>query len=68
MREEGRVSRCSMNKTWKELHTLLEAGFQSRYAFEWGAYPMRMQGTERCRTLGLFVIISVKAWHPISCR
>ena len=51
-----------------ELKIFPEAGSQSRYAFERGAYLMRTQGQERCRSLELFVGIRANALRPISRR
>ena len=43
-REEGSASRCSMKVTWKELkHCLVETSHRW-YAFEFGAYLIRMHG------------------------
>ena len=67
-REEGSASRCSMNVTWKELKHFPVETSHRRYAFELGAYPIRMQGFDLWKILGLLVWISAKARHPISHR
>ena len=45
--DEGSVSRCSMKVTWKELKIFPVESSHSRYAFEFGAYPIRTQGLDR---------------------
>ena len=51
-RGEGSALRCSVKVTWNELKTRDVVGFHRRYAFKCGAYPIRMQGTDRGYNLG----------------
>jgi hypothetical protein len=54
-------SNNSMKDTWKELKIQSVDQSQRRYALEWGAYPMRVQGMERWLIFGLLVGMSTKA-------
>jgi len=44
--DEGSLLRCSMKVTWKELKTFLVESSHNLYTFEFGAYPIRMQGLD----------------------
>jgi len=46
-KEAGTSSRCSINETWNESKTRPDLRSHSRYAFEWGEYPMKTHGRDR---------------------
>jgi hypothetical protein len=45
-REHGRVFRCLIKVTWNKLKTFSVKLSHRRQAFEFGAYPIRMQGLD----------------------
>jgi len=67
-RSVGSSSGCSRNDTWNESKMRPDSRSQSRYAFEWGEYPIRTQGRNRAYVFGIDVGMKAKARQPISCR